>query len=84
MSNSITPNERAALKSALATGGHIRFEIGGKRHPTITVVEGVTVVTQSTLDLQMSMESRGWLIYVGPPHLYDLTSAGTTKAKRLR
>ena len=84
MSNSITKNERAALRSALATGGNIRFETWGHNRCQVSVVDGVTVVTQLTYDLSLSMQSRGWLTYVRKPHVFKLNAAGTARAKRIR
>lgn len=84
MSDSITNNERAALKSALATGGQIRFETWGHNRCQVAVVDGVTVVTQLTLDLSMSMESRGWIEHVRAPKVFKLTPAGAARAGRIR
>lgn len=84
MRDTLTKNERAALKSAKATGGRIRFETWAHNRTKVEVVDGVTVVTQLTFDLQITMEARGWLTYVCAPKCFDLTEAALARAGRIR
>lgn len=97
MPDTLTKNERAVLKSALQTGGRLRFETWTHRGTRVDIVNipgahaTFTGITQGAFDLAITLEARGYIEFVshirgdgGEVKFYKLTEAGTARAKRVR